>query len=99
MTTDKNKAADGILADIKYICKTFGSRNAGGEGEKLTAEYFTGELSGCADEVEKWLTSFPLSFRYCFSLWEFFPYSRNICFLSERSIRCMQKRLLRTSPQ
>ena len=53
MTTDKNKVADGILADIKYICKTFGSRNAGGEGEKLTAEYFTGELSGCADEVEK----------------------------------------------
>ena len=53
MKTDKNKVADGILADIKHICKTFGSRNAGGEGEKLTADYFAEELKNCADEVKK----------------------------------------------
>lgn len=53
MITDKHEVAGKICADIKHICKSFGSRNAGGEGERQTAEYFYGELSACADEVKK----------------------------------------------
>lgn len=53
MITDKNKAAAKICADIKHVCKTYGSRNAGSEGEKLASEYFYQELSASADEIEK----------------------------------------------
>ncbi len=53
MITDKHEVAGKICADIKHICKSFGSRNAGGEGERQTAEYFYEELSACADEVKK----------------------------------------------
>lgn len=47
---NKNRIAGEICSDIKHICKDFGSRNAGSEGEKMTAEYFYGDLSACADE-------------------------------------------------
>ncbi len=49
---DNNKVASEICADVKYVCKTFGSRNAGGEGERATAEYFAQRLSACANEVK-----------------------------------------------
>lgn len=52
MITDKNEVAGKICADIKHICKSFGNRNSGDEGEKRTAEYFSEELSQCADEVK-----------------------------------------------
>ncbi|MCM1306455.1 MAG: M28 family peptidase [Bacteroides sp.] len=53
MTTDKNQVANKICADIKHVCKTYGSRNAGGEGERLASEYFYQELSANADEIVK----------------------------------------------
>lgn len=52
MTTDKSEVARSICADIKHICKAFGNRNAGSEGEKQTAEYFADRLTSCADEVK-----------------------------------------------
>ena len=53
MTTDKNQVATKICADIKHVCKTYGSRNAGSEGERLASEYFYQELSASADEIKK----------------------------------------------
>jgi len=51
-TADNSKVASEICADVKYVCKTFGNRNAGGEGERAAAEYFAQRLSACANEVK-----------------------------------------------
>lgn len=51
-TTDKSEVASGICQDVKYVCKTFGNRNAGSEGERQTAEYFAERLSDCSDDVK-----------------------------------------------
>lgn len=48
---NKSEVARGICADAKHICKTYGSRNAGSEGERNTAAYFSDRLVNCADSV------------------------------------------------
>jgi len=52
MRMNKTDTASGICADIKTVCKKFGNRNAGSEGERQAAEYFAAELASCADEVK-----------------------------------------------
>lgn len=52
VTRDKIEVASGICSDVKHVCKTFGSRNAGSDGERQTAEFFADRLSNCADSVD-----------------------------------------------
>lgn len=51
LTDNKFETADRICKDIKKLCKTVGSRNAGSDGEKQTAEFFADRLSASADSV------------------------------------------------
>lgn len=52
VTRDKTEVASGICADVKHVCKTFGCRNAGSDGERQAAEFFADRLSICADSVD-----------------------------------------------
>ena len=52
VTRDKIEVARGICSDVKHVCKTFGSRNAGSDGERQAAEFFADRLSNCADSVD-----------------------------------------------
>ncbi len=50
--SEKNRVSKDICEQIKTVCKTYGKRSAGSEGEKQTAAYFAEQLSACADEVK-----------------------------------------------
>lgn len=52
MRMDKTDTANGICADIKDVCKRFGSRYAGSDGEREAAEYFAAKLADCTDDVK-----------------------------------------------
>lgn len=49
--TQKEIRAKEICDDIKFVCSQFGTREAGGEGERRVAEYMSEQLSSCAENV------------------------------------------------
>lgn len=50
---DEGNVSKDICSSIKYVVKNFPKRNAGSDGEKMTAEYFAQTLGSLTDDVKE----------------------------------------------